>query len=205
MKRLIFVAFIIFFSFLFGCTDTVKKTLPEASVQKLVEDLDSYLQGLSASHVLVENYEGKYDLEIEHGEAVKLIEVKKHRFGPLSLNNEENRQISECICEKAFDVLRTIQICLNNGYYENMYSAPSAEEKYGIYMDISKDGIELFQDTEAIDRVDILIHTRNGTISDLYAVRFQNRLLIPNGLIVWFTYKDGTKTAYNFGTRVSLS
>ena len=190
MKRVIVVLTFFVLSLFLGCV--------RADEHLLFNDSNMYIQELDImiDPVLILDYDGMYTMKIEEGQVIKLI---KDNSIPLSLDNEENLFVSECIYTDSTNILKTIKICLNNGYYSDWKNVPSAETPYAVYIDLTEEGYKLFPESNAIEQVSISVSFGSNQETSKHINSILTKHYMPKGMNVYIQYKNGLNTTFLYG------
>ena len=201
IKRILSVLFVITFTISIG-TACMRENVNQTSLYAFIDAANAYTQTLDVeqSPIYVEKYGGQYDLKIENGRPVTLIDTAREGPSSLILDADENMAIATGIKEDAGRSLAALQSCLKEGYYADPLYDVSIESIRLIHVQLSEEGIRLFPNAEDIERISVTISTKTVKRSEEQAVRVGRVYMIPNGIELSIWLKNGNRVCYMYGT-----
>ena len=200
MKRAVTVLLVIVVSLSFGGSCN-RNRISQESLYDFIEKTNEYIRmiDIGADPVLVEQYDNHYDLKIERGNPITLIDITGETSTSLNLEVDDNQAIARRIMDDAEVNLSALQICLKEGYYtEPIYDA-SIEDIVLVHTNLTEEGINLFSNTDKIARISLAIVPRIEKRMEENAVRVGNVYMIPEGINIVIKLKDGVLVSYDYG------
>jgi hypothetical protein len=196
MRRIIIIFLLLFLALSLCCAGD---KLSDTSLREYLIWIDPYLQGLDVDKTPV-FITGAYTAKIKDGK-VNTIRDSDGQAVALSPDTMDSTQtiIANSILEESIDVLRAAQFCIKQGYYNDLQNDPYAVIPYEVEMIVTEDGIALFPEKERIEKIIIAISNLKADENTEGAVWVQNLYLVPIGISVHISLKDGAYKAFSYG------
>ena len=204
MKRLVCLSIVLVYCVisLTGCIRTggQPEELTDNSLEKFMEDISPYVQGLDISAIPVSVHcVSSYFVDYIDGETHRLYVYQDGEYKQASRYSEDNVQFTSSLFEEAETVLAQTKLCLKNGWYFDLRNDPeNSVSQYQFVMNISEESIKLFPDGDKLSSILVQIVCTKTWEGDEGAILVQDRYLRPAGLIVNLRYNSAEDNVRSF-------